>query len=189
MQIDVKSGLWATPEVKQFWIHLPKEIYRIDSSYFCNASLLHSDVTKYRTPYPPNLKCTIYDSSAISKLFPRVHKISLDIIDSEVKNVATTDIQQFAIRLYIKFRLLATETTKTEFSDALLQAWSQSDVVTSFSGYTTNSLIAYSDPDKIGIAYNTFLWPNLKRLTFNTKSFAARKAKIGDTTIQYYMIF
>jgi len=103
IQMDIVKGLWCRPEVKQFWVYLPQEIRQIDTAS-CNASLLHSDASKYRLPFPPELKCNIYADNNQTNPALRNHRISLDVVPytaSPVWPPPIADMLEFSIRLYL----------------------------------------------------------------------------------------
>ncbi len=108
IQMDLGKGLWATPDVKQFWIHLSSKFYEISPSY-CNASLIFLPNSSFaRTPFPPSLECEIKTRSDVTRTSTELHKISLKIKQTEVQSILSQSSQalplykDFGIRLFLK---------------------------------------------------------------------------------------
>jgi hypothetical protein len=99
--LDIAAGLWSRPEVQQFWIYLPPQITRLNTSY-CNASLLHTNPSLYRLPFPPTLDCVVYSNEYG---LPRQHRVALTLLPYGPDGAAwppdITDIVNFSVRVYL----------------------------------------------------------------------------------------
>jgi hypothetical protein len=143
------------------------------------------------------MTCNIYSDDAQSTPALRQHRISLTLTTYGPDGTGAwppsiTEIVNFSIRLFIRVNFDYAERSVTlpaDLSVGAFRAYAQATVVVGGSGYVDSSLVGYTDPQSLGAtALNDYIWPQIARATFNTLSFSSRKAKIGDTNLQYFMI-
>ncbi|KRX03573.1 hypothetical protein PPERSA_04125 [Pseudocohnilembus persalinus] len=199
LNLTLPAGLFATEDVGYFIIDPPEQINSLDISY-CNSTLLERDSEfYYHFPYPPRLDCEITSNDGVP-FGSRNHEIRLTLNQYEMnkfyqkiqeRNLLSslqTELSNFRIRIYLK--------TKIESNDGFLNydvgEW-HARAYTIDNGFGSN-LISELHPSDI--KFNKFdeenildwRFPLVNKVTFNTNTFADRKATIGDRTIQFYMM-
>jgi hypothetical protein len=69
------------------------------------------------------------------------------------------------------------------------QAFAQTVTVADSSGYVDVALVGRTAPQALDYQLNNYPWPLIAYATFNTLSFTDRTATIGQTNLEYFMIY
>ncbi|KAL4505390.1 hypothetical protein ABPG72_002452, partial [Tetrahymena utriculariae] len=159
------QGVWITKDITNFYFTIPTQISYIQKNY-CNATLTIS--TTKRQPYPLRFDCNLITNSMIE----------LDMTNEMIPFLQS--YQTYAIQIYLQFYIdkLAPVGTTGNFQ-----------FIGGIDRYPQN----YNQYRAVSLAQQTidilpYVLPDLSYLTFNTKSFFDREARICQTQIEFYMI-
>ncbi|KAL4456526.1 hypothetical protein ABPG74_000633 [Tetrahymena malaccensis] len=159
------QGVWLTKDITNFYFTIPTQIQYIQKNY-CNATLTVPSTN--RQPYPLRFDCNLISNSMIE----------LDMTNEMIPFQQT--YQSYTIQIYLQFYI---------DKSAPLGITGNFQFIGGIDRYPQN----YNQYRAVSLAQQTiqilpYVLPDLSYLTFNTKSFFDREARICQTQIEFYMI-
>ncbi|EAR88763.2 hypothetical protein TTHERM_00259620 (macronuclear) [Tetrahymena thermophila SB210] len=159
------QGVWITKDITNFYFTIPTQISYIQKNY-CNATLTIPSTS--RQPYPLRFDCNLISNSMIE----------LDMTNEMIP--FQQSYNTYTIQIYLQF-----------YIDKLAQPGTTGNF--QFIGGIDRYPQNYNQYRAVSLAQQTinilpYVLPDLSYLTFNTKSFFDREARICQTQIEFYMI-